>query len=60
VLEDTSTSKLGDKAFLQTILSMDQPKMALEVYLTDLGQTIHIYLQYGRIAGNKDASLPFQ
>ena len=25
VLEDTSTSRLGDKAFLQTILSMDQP-----------------------------------
>ena len=25
VLEDSSTSRLGDKAFLQTILSMDQP-----------------------------------
>ena len=30
VLEDTSTSRLGDKAFLQTILCMDQPKMTLE------------------------------
>ena len=30
MLEDTSTSRLGDKAFLQTILSMNQPKMTLK------------------------------
>jgi uncharacterized protein YqiB (DUF1249 family) len=30
VLEDTSTSRLDDKAFLKTILNMDQPKMTLE------------------------------
>jgi hypothetical protein len=29
-LEETSTSRLDDKAFLKTFLSMDQPKMALE------------------------------
>ena len=30
VLEDTSTSIFDDKAFLQTILSMNQPKITLE------------------------------
>ena len=30
MLEDTSTSRLGDKVFLQTILSMNQPKMTLK------------------------------
>jgi hypothetical protein len=30
VLEDTSTSRLDDKAFIKTIVNMDQPKMKLE------------------------------
>jgi hypothetical protein len=29
-LEDTSTSRIDDKALLETFLSIDQPKMTLE------------------------------
>jgi hypothetical protein len=41
-LEDTSTSRLDDKALLKTFLSMDQPKMTLEDKTVNKILTIHL------------------